>query len=152
MRDHREPISIEELGDLTSIKTEDIISTMQHMSLIKYYHGQNCIVLPEETLKVRAVPCSVLCRAVAAGWPAPTPATPLGALALSCRFHSNVSTNPRPLPGCLPSRTEPRQGHGQAHHPHRPQVPAVGAHRLGQAGHVVAAHVCVCVCACTFIL
>ena len=53
VRDHGEPISIEEIGERTSIKTEDITSTMQHMNLIKYYHGQNCIVLPEEVLQVR---------------------------------------------------------------------------------------------------
>lgn len=32
-----EPVSINDIAEMTSLKTEDIISTMQHLNLIKYY-------------------------------------------------------------------------------------------------------------------
>ncbi|EDQ89451.1 uncharacterized protein MONBRDRAFT_7901 [Monosiga brevicollis MX1] len=37
LRDVKEDISINDIADRTSIKVEDIISTLQHLSMIKYY-------------------------------------------------------------------------------------------------------------------
>lgn len=36
-------MSIKELSDLTAFKTDDIISTLQHLSLIQYQKGQHVI-------------------------------------------------------------------------------------------------------------
>ncbi len=36
-------ISIKELSDITAIKTDDIISTLQHLNLIQYQKGQHVI-------------------------------------------------------------------------------------------------------------
>lgn len=47
-----EPLSIQDIADRTSIKVEDILSTLQHLNIIKYYKGQNCIVLTEEIVAV----------------------------------------------------------------------------------------------------
>jgi histone acetyltransferase HTATIP len=45
-----EPISIAEVADLTSMTTEDIISTLQHLGLVKYYKGANCICLTPDII------------------------------------------------------------------------------------------------------
>eukprot|EP00055_Hartaetosiga_balthica_P014279 m.77718 g.77718 ORF g.77718 m.77718 type:complete len:430 (+) comp8551_c0_seq1:57-1346(+) len=50
LRDIKHPISIADIGDLTSIKTEDIVSTLNHLNVLKYFNGKNCLFLPEETL------------------------------------------------------------------------------------------------------
>jgi len=39
-----------EISELTSIKKEDVISTLQHLNLINYYKGQYIIVLSRELL------------------------------------------------------------------------------------------------------
>jgi hypothetical protein len=44
------PISIRELSQLTCIKTEDILSTLQWLNVLQYYKGQYVIAL---TPKVR---------------------------------------------------------------------------------------------------
>ncbi|XP_052270037.1 histone acetyltransferase KAT5-like isoform X2 [Dreissena polymorpha] len=44
-------ITINEISELTSIKKEDVISTLQHLNLINYYKGQYIIVLSRELLK-----------------------------------------------------------------------------------------------------
>ena len=36
-------VSIQELSDLTSIKPDDVISTLQHLNLIQYQKGQHVI-------------------------------------------------------------------------------------------------------------
>ncbi len=58
LRQHRGNISIKEISQLTSIKTEDIVSTLQSLNLIKYWKGQHIIsVTPkiiEEHLKQQA--------------------------------------------------------------------------------------------------
>eukprot|EP00039_Didymoeca_costata_P001356 m.51791 g.51791 ORF g.51791 m.51791 type:complete len:436 (-) comp10753_c0_seq2:1511-2818(-) len=46
-----EPISIQEISEITSMTTEDIISTIQHLNLVKYYKGQNCICLTPEIIQ-----------------------------------------------------------------------------------------------------
>jgi len=55
LRKHRGNLSIKEISNMTSIKTEDIISTLQSLNLIKYWKGQHIIsVTPkiiEEHLK-----------------------------------------------------------------------------------------------------
>lgn len=42
---------IRELSELTSIKKEDIVSTLQHMNIISYYKGQYIIVLNKEIIE-----------------------------------------------------------------------------------------------------
>merc|ERR1712060_695777 len=39
LKNHRGSISIKELSDMTMIKTEDIISTLQHLNLLAYQKG-----------------------------------------------------------------------------------------------------------------
>jgi len=55
LRKHRGNLSIKDISNMTSIKTEDIISTLQSLNLIKYWKGQHIIsVTPkiiEEHLK-----------------------------------------------------------------------------------------------------
>jgi histone acetyltransferase HTATIP len=43
-------ITINELSEMTSIKKEDLISTLQHLNLINYYKGQYIITLTRETI------------------------------------------------------------------------------------------------------
>ena len=40
-----------ELSELTSIKKEDLISTLQHLNLINYYKGQYIITLSSEAIE-----------------------------------------------------------------------------------------------------
>jgi histone acetyltransferase MYST1 len=40
---HEGSISIKELSDITAIKTDDIISTLQHLNLIQYQKGQHVL-------------------------------------------------------------------------------------------------------------
>ena len=40
-----------ELSEMTSIKKEDVISTLQHLALINYYKGQYIITLSTESLE-----------------------------------------------------------------------------------------------------
>ena len=49
--DDRQQISIQELSEVTSIKKEDIVSTMQHLNIITYYKGQYIIVLNNEIIE-----------------------------------------------------------------------------------------------------
>eukprot|EP00047_Mylnosiga_fluctuans_P004461 m.234664 g.234664 ORF g.234664 m.234664 type:complete len:447 (-) comp12694_c0_seq1:123-1463(-) len=51
LRKKREPISVNEIAEITSIKPDDIISTLYHLNIVKYYKGLSCIVLTEELLK-----------------------------------------------------------------------------------------------------
>ncbi|KAL4238044.1 3-ketoacyl-CoA thiolase 5 [Mactra antiquata] len=43
-------ITINDISELTSIKKEDVISTLQHLNLINYYKGQYIIVLSKDLL------------------------------------------------------------------------------------------------------
>eukprot|EP01096_Ripella_sp_DP13-Kostka_P009894 TRINITY_DN3818_c0_g1_i1.p1 TRINITY_DN3818_c0_g1~~TRINITY_DN3818_c0_g1_i1.p1 ORF type:complete len:418 (+),score=193.17 TRINITY_DN3818_c0_g1_i1:24-1256(+) len=58
LRKHKGNLSIKDLSQMTSIKTEDIIATMQALGLLKYWKGQHVIsVTPkvlEEHLKTKA--------------------------------------------------------------------------------------------------
>lgn len=49
--DHRPHITINEICELTSIKKEDVISTLQNLNLINYYKGQYIITLSRDTIK-----------------------------------------------------------------------------------------------------
>lgn len=40
-----------ELSEITSIKKEDLISTLQHLNLINYYKGQYIITLSKEAIE-----------------------------------------------------------------------------------------------------
>ena len=51
LRKRKEPISVNEIAEQTSIRPDDIISTLYHLNVVKYYRGQNCIVLAEDLLK-----------------------------------------------------------------------------------------------------
>lgn len=44
-------ITINEISEMTSIKKEDVISTLQHLNLINYYKGQYIITLSREQLE-----------------------------------------------------------------------------------------------------
>ena len=44
LRGHKGTISIKDLSDMTAIKTEDILSTLQHLNLIQYQKGQHVLV------------------------------------------------------------------------------------------------------------
>ena len=43
LQTHEGSISIKELSDMTAIKTDDIISTLQHLALIQYQKGQHVL-------------------------------------------------------------------------------------------------------------
>jgi histone acetyltransferase MYST1 len=43
LRKHRGNLSIKDISEITAIKTEDIISTLQSLNLIKYWKGQHII-------------------------------------------------------------------------------------------------------------
>ena len=55
LQDYRGTLSIKDLSQMSAIKTEDIISTLQSLNLIKYWKGQHVICvtprLIEEHLK-----------------------------------------------------------------------------------------------------
>ncbi|XP_078671608.1 histone acetyltransferase KAT5-like isoform X2 [Branchiostoma floridae x Branchiostoma belcheri] len=46
----RPQITINEICELTSIRKEDVISTLQHLNLINYYKGQYIITLSQESI------------------------------------------------------------------------------------------------------
>ena len=44
-------ITINEICEATSIRKEDVVSTLQNMNLVQYYKGQYIICLTEEVLE-----------------------------------------------------------------------------------------------------
>jgi len=50
LRKHRGNLSIKDISDMTAIKTEDIISTLQSLNLIKYWKGQHIISVSPKIL------------------------------------------------------------------------------------------------------
>ncbi|XP_064623095.1 histone acetyltransferase KAT5-like isoform X2 [Lineus longissimus] len=50
----RPAITINEISEMTSIKKEDTISTLQHLNLINYYKGQYIITLSQEAKEMHA--------------------------------------------------------------------------------------------------
>jgi histone acetyltransferase MYST1 len=51
LRNHSGNLSIKELSQLTAIKTEDIIRTLQHLNLIKYWKGQHIISVTPKVIE-----------------------------------------------------------------------------------------------------
>ncbi len=50
-KNERNEVCIQELSEQTSIKKEDIVSTLQHLNVITYYKGQYVIVLTKDMIK-----------------------------------------------------------------------------------------------------
>lgn len=51
LQKHKSNISIKDLSNMTSIKTEDIISTLQSLGLIKYWKGQHIINITKKVVE-----------------------------------------------------------------------------------------------------
>jgi hypothetical protein len=51
-------ISIKDMSQMTAIKTEDIISTLQSLSLIKYWKGQHIISVTPKVIEGTCTCCS----------------------------------------------------------------------------------------------
>jgi len=51
LRKHRGNLSIKDISEMTAIKTEDIISTLQSLNLIKYWKGQHIISVTPKILE-----------------------------------------------------------------------------------------------------
>ena len=51
LREREGAISIRELGELTAIKTDDIISTLQFLNLIQYQKGQHVLCAAPDVLE-----------------------------------------------------------------------------------------------------
>ena len=50
LQTHRGAISIKQLSEMSSIKTDDIVSTLQALQLIKYWKGQHMIAVSPKVL------------------------------------------------------------------------------------------------------
>jgi histone acetyltransferase MYST1 len=76
LKNKRGPLSIRDLSKMTSIKTEDIISTLQSLNLIKYYKGQHVISLTPKVLEEHEKHMAKQSRDIEAKylhWTAPAP-------------------------------------------------------------------------------
>ena len=51
LRKHRGNLSIKDISEMTAIKTEDIISTLQALNLIKYWKGQHIISVTPKVIE-----------------------------------------------------------------------------------------------------
>jgi len=51
LREREGAVSIRELGELTAIKTDDIISTLQFLALIQYQKGQHVLCAAPDVLE-----------------------------------------------------------------------------------------------------
>lgn len=51
IKKRRGNVSIKDLSELTAIKTDDIISTLQHHSLIQYQKGQHVLYAPPKLVE-----------------------------------------------------------------------------------------------------
>ncbi|CAM6102530.1 unnamed protein product [Calypogeia fissa] len=51
LRDHRGNLSIKDLSSMTAIRTDDIISTLQSLNLIKYWKGQHIISVSSKVVE-----------------------------------------------------------------------------------------------------
>lgn len=51
LKKHRGHLSIKDISDMTAIKTEDIISTLQSLNLIKYWKGQHIISVTPKVIE-----------------------------------------------------------------------------------------------------
>lgn len=50
LREHKGDLSVREISQMTGIKTEDIISTLQSLNLIKYWKGQHIISVSQKVI------------------------------------------------------------------------------------------------------
>jgi len=50
VQSHKGAISIKQLSEMSSIKTDDIVSTLQALQLIKYWKGQHMIAVSPKVL------------------------------------------------------------------------------------------------------
>lgn len=51
LRQHQGNLSIKDISTMTSIKTEDIIATLQSLNLIKYWKGQHIISVTPKVIE-----------------------------------------------------------------------------------------------------
>lgn len=51
LRKHRGNLSIKDISQMTAIKTEDIVSTLQSLNLIKYWKGQHIISVTPKVIE-----------------------------------------------------------------------------------------------------
>ena len=51
LRKHRGNLSIKDISQMTSIKTEDIIATLQSLGLLKYWKGQHIISVTPKVIE-----------------------------------------------------------------------------------------------------
>eukprot|EP00698_Gefionella_okellyi_P013439 TRINITY_DN3680_c0_g1_i1.p1 TRINITY_DN3680_c0_g1~~TRINITY_DN3680_c0_g1_i1.p1 ORF type:complete len:404 (+),score=63.46 TRINITY_DN3680_c0_g1_i1:34-1212(+) len=51
LKKNKGPISVKEISQMTSIKTDDVIHTLQQYNLIKYYKGQHVLALTPKLLE-----------------------------------------------------------------------------------------------------
>jgi histone acetyltransferase MYST1 len=50
LRQHQGNLSIKEMSEMTSITAADIVATLQHLNLIKYYRGQHIISVTQKVI------------------------------------------------------------------------------------------------------
>jgi len=55
---HRGNLSIKDISAMTAIKTDDIISTLQSMGLIKYWKGQHLISVSPKVIEEQVAKAS----------------------------------------------------------------------------------------------
>ena len=71
LRDYQGEVSIRLISNMTAIKTEDIISTLQSLNLIRYWKGQHVIAVSRSTIDDCLSKSSrfKLCRPECLTWP-----------------------------------------------------------------------------------
>ncbi|CAN0383003.1 unnamed protein product, partial [Ectocarpus sp. 13 AM-2016] len=71
LRDYKGELSIRLISNMTAIKTEDIISTLQSLNLIRYWKGQHVIAVSRNTIDECLNKSSrfKLCRPECLTWP-----------------------------------------------------------------------------------
>lgn len=71
LRDYDGDLSIRTISEQTAIKTEDIISTLQSLNLIKYWKGQHIIAVSRQTIDEALSKSSrfKLCKPDCLTWP-----------------------------------------------------------------------------------
>ena len=60
LKDYQGSISLKELSEMTAIKVEDVVSTLQHLNLIQYQKGQHVICAAPKLIE-RSVSSDMLC-------------------------------------------------------------------------------------------
>ena len=54
MLTHFSILNCSELSEMTAIKKEDVVSTLQHLNVVNYYKGQYILTLTDEALEGNA--------------------------------------------------------------------------------------------------